>query len=176
MTDLRQVSETHTPFHLSLRDEEPCDREFLARLFASTREHDMLLSGWPSEQQAAFLSMQFHAQTMHYDRVYAGARRSIVLANGDPAGRLFVFGTSRDLRIVDISLLPRYRGQGVGTVLLQSVIEDANSAGLSVSLHVAAFNPARRLYERLGFQPTDAGDGAYIAMRRDACVPCELGC
>ncbi|HYP09825.1 MAG TPA: GNAT family N-acetyltransferase [Bryobacteraceae bacterium] len=174
MTDLRQAVNTHSRIVLSLRPEEPRDREFLARLFASTREQEMQLTGWTSEQQAAFLSMQFQAQTMHYNRIYAGAARCIVLVDDNPAGRLYVFQGGGELRIVDISLLPQYRGRGVGTTVLRSVIDQAESAGLCVSLNVAVFNPARRLYEQLGFQQTGPGDGVYLPMRRRAKSGCRV--
>ncbi len=53
---------------------------------------------------------------------------------------------------VTIALMPSYRGQGIGTRLLRQLLADAEAAGhpgLSLSVH--AKNPARRLYQRLGF-------------------------
>jgi len=158
---------SHTVCGLSLRSEEPGEREFLVLLIASTREEELLLTGWTSEQKAAFYVQQFHAQTMHYERFYPGLARNIVLVDGIPAGRLYLFRNATDLRIVDISLLPQQRGRGLGTALIHSVFDHADSNGLSVSLHVGIFNPARQLYERLGFQQAE-DDGVYILMRRAA--------
>ena len=57
-----------------------------------------------------------------------------------------------DVPEVTIALMPPYRGQGIGTRLLRQLVADAEAAGhpgLSLSVH--AKNPARRLYQRLGF-------------------------
>lgn len=125
----------------------------------------MLLTGWSVEQKTAFCAQQFRAQTAHYDRAYSAAVRKIVLANGSPAGRLYLFSDKTDLRIVDISLLPLHRNRGFGTALLYSIFEYADATRLTVSLNVATFNPARALYERLGFEQA-SDDGVYIQMQR----------
>jgi GNAT superfamily N-acetyltransferase len=48
-------------------------------------------------------------------------------------------------------LLPPYQNQGLGSTLLQRLIDDARSAGVALRLTVLEVNPARRLYERHGF-------------------------
>jgi len=148
-----------------LRPEEPGDLEFLARLFASTHEEELLITGWTSDQKAAICAQQFHAQMMHYERAYSGAVRNIVLMDETPVGRLYLFQNAGDLRIVDISLLPQYQRLGLGTALIRSVFVQADANGWTVTLHVATFNPARRLYERLGFEQA-GDDGVYVLMRR----------
>jgi ribosomal protein S18 acetylase RimI-like enzyme len=52
---------------------------------------------------------------------------------------------------MDIALLPERRGRGIGTRLLQELLDAGRASGRSVSIHVERENPARRLYERLGF-------------------------
>lgn len=57
-----------------------------------------------------------------------------------------------------ISLYPRFRGQGIGTTMMCSLLDELRDAGYArVSLSVQKENPALRLYERLGFQII--GDG-----------------
>jgi ribosomal protein S18 acetylase RimI-like enzyme len=56
-----------------------------------------------------------------------------------------------ELRLVDIAVLPRQANQGIGTALLEDLLARAREAGLPVTLHVDLTNPARHLYERLGF-------------------------
>ncbi len=64
---------------------------------------------------------------------------------------------------MDIALLPEHRGRGIGTRLVQDVLDEARASGRSVSLHVEETNPAKRLYERMGF--VDVEDrGVYILM------------
>lgn len=53
---------------------------------------------------------------------------------------------------LSMAVMPEYRGQGIGTVLLEHLFEHAKAAYKSVSLSVWKANPARRLYERFGFE------------------------
>ena len=89
----------------------------------------------------------------------------MIVAGGEPAGRLYVARWEDEIRIVDIALLPEHRGNGLGTSLLQELIEEADAAGKPLSIHVEQNNPARPLYARLGFE--EAGEfGVYVLMRR----------
>jgi GNAT superfamily N-acetyltransferase len=55
-----------------------------------------------------------------------------------------------------IGVAPAARGSGLGTALLARLLADAREQGTAaVSLSVRESNPARRLYERLGFVPVD---------------------
>jgi ribosomal protein S18 acetylase RimI-like enzyme len=65
---------------------------------------------------------------------------------------------------MDIALLPHARGAGVGTHLLNRVMADARGRGAAVSIHVEQLNPARKLYERLGFHQVSEA-GAHVLMR-----------
>jgi len=57
-----------------------------------------------------------------------------------------------EMRIMDIALLPEFRGRGIGRTLMEELLAEAKAAGLPVGLHVEATNAAKRLYERLGFR------------------------
>ncbi|HEX6939117.1 MAG TPA: GNAT family N-acetyltransferase, partial [Longimicrobiales bacterium] len=65
----------------------------------------------------------------------------------------------------DIALLPEHRGRGIGTALLEALIAEADAAGKPVSIHVEQYNPARRLYARLGFREVE-DLGVYVFMER----------
>jgi ribosomal protein S18 acetylase RimI-like enzyme len=64
-----------------------------------------------------------------------------------------------------VAVVAEHRGRGVGTRLLSRLIESAAGEFESVSLSVSAGNPARRLYERLGFEEVGTC-GDSITMRR----------
>jgi ribosomal protein S18 acetylase RimI-like enzyme len=139
---------------VALRPCTPLDAEFLFRVYASTRAEELSVAPWSEVEKDAFLRMQFAAQTHHYEKHYAPAATfEVVLVDGQPAGRLTLHRGPRDLRIVDIALLPGFRGRGVGTRLLQPLFDEATAHGQLVSIHVEQDNPALRLYLRLGFRP-----------------------
>lgn len=89
----------------------------------------------------------------------------MIVVDGEPAGRLYVARWEREIRIVDIAVLPAFRGRGVGTELLHRLMEEADAARKPLTIHVERENPARTLYDRLGFRP--AGEhGVYVLMER----------
>ena len=65
----------------------------------------------------------------------------------------------------DIALLPEWRGQGLGHQVLQHLMTEARAQGRSVTIYVEAGNPARRLYDRLGFLPEGQREGVHQFMR-----------
>jgi len=137
---------------ISLRAASPDDAAFQRALFETARVDASILAAWPEPARKVFLDQQFQFQSVHYARVHADADRLIVLVESLPAGRLIVDRASEGWCIVDIALLPAWRGQGIGSLLLQSVLAAAAHAGApAVTLTVDLGNPARRLYQRLGF-------------------------
>jgi ribosomal protein S18 acetylase RimI-like enzyme len=141
------------------------DEAFLERVYASTREEELALTGWSAAQKQAFLTGQFRAQHDHYRRHYPRARFDIIEIDDEAAGRLYVDRGANEVRIVDIALLPAFRGQGIGGVLLRALLDESAVAGRTVSIHVERMNPALRLYRRLGFQVAQDDGGIYLLMR-----------
>ncbi len=155
--------------HVRLRPVRDGDRLFLARLYASTRADELAILPWSEEEKAAFVAQQFEAQDVHYRTHYAETAFNLIEVDGAPAGRLYVHRGPREIRIVDIALTPAFRGRGIGTRLLRALIAEADDGALTLSIHVEASNPARRLYERLGFREASA-HGPYVRMERPAYV------
>jgi ribosomal protein S18 acetylase RimI-like enzyme len=148
---------------ISLRAIREDDREFLCRVYASTRREELASVPWTAEQKDAFLRMQFRAQDTHYRAHYPHAEFSIILLDGCPVGRLYLDRRADEIRIVDIALLPEHRGAGIGSSLLRGILAEAARTGKAVTIHVEHNNPALRLYRRLGFTPI--GDaGVYTLM------------
>ena len=150
---------------LAVRPMTEADRPFVAALYASTRADEIAGFGWPPELARAFLDQQHRAQEQHYRAVYPGADWLIVEREGRPVGRLYVEERALSLHLIDISLLPERRGSGLGSALLADLIARAEALGKAVSLQVEKVNPARRLYDRLGFRAT-ADNGPYDVMER----------
>lgn len=150
---------------LTLRPISDADLPTLYRIYGSTRADELAQTGWNAEQQTAFLTMQFNAQHHYYAEHYAGAAFTLIERDGLPIGRLYLMRWPRELRIVDIALLPPYRSRGLGSAVLQAIIADGQRLQLPVTIHVEIFNPAMRLYQRLGFKQT-ADKGVYHLMER----------
>ncbi len=152
-----------TPEHVSLRLARSDDQTFLFEVYASTRIDELTAAGWDEQQQQAFLQMQFQAQDKHYRENYPGAEFYIVQVDGQRAGRLYVHNRDKEIRIMDIALLPTFRQQGTGSILLQTILCQAANTGRTVSIHVEVFNPALLWYEKLGFKKA-AEYGPYHLM------------
>ena len=137
---------------VALRPVQPGDEPFLFLLYASTREAELAVLAWDEAQKEAFLRMQFKAQQIYYQARFADATFEIVLLEDRPVGRLYVHRCDNEIRIIDISLLPAHCRAGIGSCLLNGLLDEAAASALPVRIHVERFNPALRWYERLGFR------------------------
>jgi ribosomal protein S18 acetylase RimI-like enzyme len=151
------------PPPLALRPVESGDLEFLFHVYASTREEELAVVSWSPAEKEAFLRQQFNAQDRYYRTTFTDAQFSIICAESEAIGRLYVWRQPDELRIIDISLLPAWRGRGVGGRLLRELLVEAAATSRRVTIHVEKHNPALRLYERLGFRPV-SDNGVYWQM------------
>jgi GNAT superfamily N-acetyltransferase len=150
---------------LELRVETEADGPFTTRLYASTRSEELAQVPWSEAEKATFLGLQHEAQHQHYRLHYADANWFVVEHRGAAIGRLYFIRWARELRIIDIALLPEARRKGFGAALLGDLIDEAQSAGKPVSIHVERMNPALSLYRRLGFELVE-DKGVYLLLER----------
>jgi ribosomal protein S18 acetylase RimI-like enzyme len=139
------------------------DEAFLYSVYASTREAELAQVDWTQTVKAAFLRQQFEAQARHYREQYDGATYDVIEVDDRRAGRLYVARWDDEIRIMEIALLPEYCRRGTGTALLRNLLDEGARTGKRVTVHVEQFNPARRLYERLGFRWV-RDVGVYVLM------------
>lgn len=154
----------------ALRPESDADVPFLRRLYVSTRWEELApIIDWTDAQKQAFLESQFALQRHHYLTYYATTDWGVLEHGGVPAGRIYVDRQQQTLLVVDISLLPEWRGRGVGTALMRAVCDEARISDKTVTIAVEKFNPAQRLYRRLGFrEASDEGVYWFMEWRADA--------
>lgn len=152
---------------ITLRPITEADQDFLLRLYGSTREDELKQVPWTDEQKDAFVRQQFAAQHAWWTEHYGGASFDVVLAGGEPVGRLYVDRWEAEIRIVDVAVSPEWRGRGIGERLIRAVFAEGDAAGKPVSIHVEQYNRARRLYERLGFEYRETAPGVYLLMVRE---------
>ena len=136
------------------------DTELLVAIYASTRADELAQVAWDDAQKDAFVRMQFEAQRKFYQSEYPGAEFQIILVADEPAGRLYVHRRECEIRIMDIALLPGFRGRGIGTQILENILAEGTRTQRPVTIHVESFNPAQRLYDRLGFKRVGS-NGVY---------------
>jgi len=150
---------------ISLRPATDADYDFMRGLYESARAEEMTRFPFDEAQKKVFLDQQFSAQFEHYGIHYPTCERNIVERNGEPIGRFWIDEWRDQIRIGDIALMPEYRGSGIGSQLLHQVLDRGDAVGKPVTIHVEGFNPALRLYQRLGFEKVDT-NGVYYLMRR----------
>src|SRR5688572_1599016 len=94
-----------------LRPVQDSDTDFLYEVYASTREEELLQTDWSPEQKKAFTMHQFSAQALHYLKHYPTAQYFVIESKKKAVGRLYLDYWSKETRIMDIALLPKYRGK-----------------------------------------------------------------
>jgi len=149
------ISQSAELSNITLRPAGPDDYEFLVEVYGSTRAEELALVPWNNEQRDAFIRSQFNAQQEHYLKTYPGATHDIIVSNGRPVGRLYVARLDHEIRIIDITLLPTERNVGIGSYLIKQLLDDAKQTGKITRIYVEEFNPSLRLFQRLGFSPTE---------------------
>jgi ribosomal protein S18 acetylase RimI-like enzyme len=136
---------------VALRPVIASDEAFLLAVYSTSRTDEMARVPWSLPQKEAFLRMQFDAQQAHYRAHNPNATHEVILLGGQPIGRLYVARRDREIRILDITILPDYRNRGIGTPLIKDLMREATSAGKALSIYVESFNPSHGLFDRLGF-------------------------
>jgi len=137
-----------TPARVRLRPATDADISFLLELRRQTMTEHQLASGAESSERE------------RQERVlYRFECAQIIEQGTSPIGTLKLTKDGVDWHLVQIQITPALQSQGIATQLIERVIVDARAAGARLRLNVLHTNPARRLYERLGFRVT--GEGAH---------------
>jgi ribosomal protein S18 acetylase RimI-like enzyme len=127
--------------NITLRPAARDDYDFLWALLVDTlRPYVEATWGWDE----AYQRTRFRD---HFDP----APQDIILADGVAVGVFRVERREDSIFLSNIGITPAYQGLGIGTRLIQDLLEEGQSMGVPVELQVLRVNPARDLYERLGF-------------------------
>lgn len=125
---------------MTLRPANDSDLPFLLDLRLQTMDQHLIASG-------VHLSREEHMQRVLHSFDCA----EIITVDGQARGLLKLDRNGTDWHLIQIQLVPELQRLGLGTQLMGRIISEARSAGASLRLGVLKINPARRLYERLGF-------------------------
>jgi ribosomal protein S18 acetylase RimI-like enzyme len=146
------------------------DQSFLRHLHETTRSDEMRALGWSASRCRAFLDQQFESLQRGYQEQYPGALCLLLLQQGQAIGCLQWHSTAAEATLIDLSLLPPFRGRGLGSAILGLLSAEADRLGLSIVLHVEPGGLAQQLYQRFGFDIASE-EGMYVRMRRPAAQP-----
>ncbi len=125
-----------------------------------------------------FSEMRWIIEELHLDRTAqeTGLRQQwnstqvrIVVLDGADVGWVQTIREQDELFVGQMFVEGRFQRKGIGTEVMKRLISEAAAFNLAVRLNVVSINPARRLYERLGFRVTHEGDRKCY-MKRDADV------
>jgi ribosomal protein S18 acetylase RimI-like enzyme len=153
------------------------DLPFLQALYATTREAELLHTNFSDREKEKFCQQQFHAQHQTYITRYPTARFDLILLGekpaGQPIGRLYVDRREKEIRVMDIALLPEWQNVGIGSTLMRQLQDEARSSKRTVSLHVEVNNTrAMSWYQRLGFAARGQNEThVFLLWPGDAPIP-----
>jgi ribosomal protein S18 acetylase RimI-like enzyme len=148
---------------LTLRRESDADLPFLMQVFAASRADELAIVPWTGDQKRGFLIHQFSAQRSHYYSHFPDTAFDVIELNGKPIGRLYLDERETRVHVIDIALIPGSRDGGIGTAFLTAIQDYARARGKGVDIFVERMNPAKSLYDRLGFKVVREED-VYLEM------------
>ena len=131
----------HMARHINLRQAEAEHYDFALHLYLLTmRPYLQELGVWDEQQQRATFAAQWKRQEVR-----------IISIDGKDVGWLQVAELPTEIRLQKFYISPPYQRSGIGSEVLGGLIATWRAAGKKVVLRVLKNNPARRLYQRLGF-------------------------
>src|SRR4051794_29708181 len=144
-----------SPMPAVLRPARPDDFDFCARLYFSSVAETIRL-----------LKLDMAAQTANLRKRWDVAEVEIITSDGADIGWLQKSIQDNTLYLEQIFIVAASQNRGIGTGIINRLIDKARLDGRPVTLGVVKTNPALRLYERLGFRVTHEDDGKFY-MRRE---------
>lgn len=112
------------------------------------------------------LHLDLAAQENGFQQQWNQMQVRIITLDGADVGWVQTIRQEEGLFVAQIIVEHRFQRRGIGTEIMKRLILEAEQIGLPVLLSVVKINPARTLYQRLGFHVTDE-DERKFHMKRD---------
>ena len=107
------------------------------------------------------------AQRQRQQEEFAASTYQVIEVAGHSVGTCIIRRQPDCFYLSGLYLLPEYQGQGIGSLVLESLLSEGQAHGLPIRLRVLKVNPkAQRLYERHGFTVTDETDIDFVVMEK----------
>ena len=146
------------PVPIELRPALDYDFEYCRRLYFGEMS-------WIIEE----LHLHRAAQETSFRKQWNSTQVRLIALDGTDVGWVQTIREDDELFVAQMFVDSRFQRKGIGTEVMRRLISEAAAFNLAVRLNVARINPARRLYERLGFRVTREDDRKFY-MKRDADV------
>jgi GNAT superfamily N-acetyltransferase len=161
---------------LELRRVRPEDEPFLAQLFAFTEQERLAACGADEVTLQAIIRHELAGQNRHYRLLNEEATHSIIVAQGQPAGRLVFWENGAEIRLAELAVAPAFRGLGVGSAVIETLKAQAAQSRRPLRLHVEKYHlrQPRKFYQRQGFRLLEDRQTHWLMewdARRDANRP-----
>jgi ribosomal protein S18 acetylase RimI-like enzyme len=127
------------------------DIDFLLDLRAKTMNEHYANSSLPTDKASTLQRV-----------LYQFEKANIILLNDEPIGLLKIDKSKDPIEVLQLQIDPNQQGKGLGKTILQSILEEASSAGKKVSLSVLKSNKAQHLYSSLGFKTVGEDEHSYF--------------
>jgi ribosomal protein S18 acetylase RimI-like enzyme len=132
------------------------DYAFALRLYLSTtRPYAEELMTWDEHKQVASFAEQWKLEDVR-----------VIGVDGLDVGWFQARESSSEILLQQLFIAPGHQRAGIGTAVFRALLAGWTTSGKPVVLTVLKNNPARRLYERLGFSVVGEA-GVKFAMKRD---------
>ena len=122
-------------------------------------------------QTAGWWTGQAHENHELIRRIVAGSHCFVLACEGEEIigmGRAISDGVS-DAYIQDITVLPEFRGQGVGTVIVQEILKQLRADGLQW-IGLIAGRQSHPFYRKIGFEEMPAATAMLLMMNFDGAM------
>jgi ribosomal protein S18 acetylase RimI-like enzyme len=146
-----QLNTLNLPAGLHVRPSLASDKAFLETLYKSVREDLEVINDTPDFIEYV-KEQQHEAQTEGYGDQFPEAMYFVIEYYNEAVGRVTLDFGPNEIRIIDLSLIKKARGKGLGTGVVKAFISCAEQAQTPLLLSVLSHNIiAKSLYYQLGF-------------------------
>ena len=151
---------------LYVRPALPQDNAFVYQLLWQVVYEQLLADRWDPAIRDGLLDLQVRVRCGAYAARWPQAEHAIIMLDDEPVGRLLIDRSGPNYHLVDIAVLPKRQGAGIGTRLVLGLCMEAEIMGKSVRLRVSVSNPrAADLYRRLGFRVIEDQETDWLMER-----------
>ena len=131
------------------------DLDFLLRLRIETMQVHLKNAGFN-------LSEEDHLQRV----LYQFENAKIILLDEQVIGLLKLSYQVDFIEIIQIQIDPSQQGKGIGRQVVECVLKEAKSKNRDVKLSVLKRNPAKGLYEKLGFEVVGETGDSFLLIKK----------